>query len=82
MTEGRRLTMTPARYKVGDRVKVRFSKQLPAGTVGTIMRVYTSVQEGYDVQFDDHRQALMWGYELERAHDTSQPDHPDSSSVA
>jgi hypothetical protein len=53
--------MTPARFKVGDRVKVRFSHQMPAGTAGTVVRVYTSVQEGYDVQFGDHRFALMWG---------------------
>ena len=57
--------MTPARFKIGDRVKVRFSRQLPAGMAGTIVRVYTSVQEGYDVQFGGHRFALMWGYELE-----------------
>jgi hypothetical protein len=65
--------MTPARFKVGDRVKIRFSRQMPAGTAGTVVRVYASVQEGYDVQFSGHRFALMWGYELERAHDTPQP---------
>ena len=62
--------------------KVRFSKQMPAGTVGTVVRVYTSVQEGYDVQFGDHRLALMWGYELERAQSTPQSAHRGTTSAA
>jgi hypothetical protein len=73
--------MIPPRFKVGDRVKVRFSRQMSAGTSGTVVRVYTSVQEGYDVQFGNHRFALMWGYELERAQDTPQPVHQGTSSA-
>jgi len=38
--------MTPARFKVGDCVTVRYPQQLGAGTVGTVVRVYTAVQRG------------------------------------
>jgi hypothetical protein len=61
--------MTDARFKVGDRVVVRSSPQLPAGTVGTVVRVYTAVREWYDVAYGDHRFALLWVSELDRAVD-------------
>jgi hypothetical protein len=70
--------MTSARFKVGDRVRVRYPQQLAAGTVGTVVRVYTAVQEGYDVAYGDHRLALLWGSELDRVDDASSPPRPDA----
>jgi hypothetical protein len=61
--------MTPMRFKVGDRVTARYPQQLGAGPVGTVVHVYAAVQEGYDVEFDDHRLALLWVSELDRAVD-------------
>jgi hypothetical protein len=66
--------MTPARFKVGDRVTTHY---LPAGSIGTVVRVYNAVREGYDVTYGDHGLALLWGSELERVIDAPSPDHPD-----
>jgi hypothetical protein len=65
--------MPRVRFKVGDRVTVRYPQQLPAGTVGTVVRVYDAVQEGYDVAFGDHPLALLWGPELDRVVDAPPP---------
>jgi hypothetical protein len=67
--------MVPARFKVGDRVTSRY---LPAGTIGTVVRVYNAVREGYDVAYSDHRLALLWGSELDRVIDASPSAHPDT----
>jgi hypothetical protein len=65
--------MPRVRFTVGDRVTVRYPQQLPAGTVGTVVRVYTAVQEGYDVAFGDHPLALLWSSELDRVVDAPRP---------
>jgi hypothetical protein len=73
--------MPRVRFTVGDRVTLRYPQQLPAGTVGTVVRVYTAVQEGYDVAFGDHPLALLWGSELDRVVDAPPPDRPDTPTV-
>jgi hypothetical protein len=70
--------MTGTRFKVGDRVALRYSHQLPADTVGTVVRVYSALKEGYDVEFGDHRLALLWGSELDRVVDAPPPARPDT----
>ena len=65
--------MTPMRFKIGDRVTARYPQQLLARPVGTVVHVYPAVQEGYDVEFDDHRLALLWVSELDRAVDAPPP---------
>ena len=73
--------MPRVRFKVGDRVTVRYPQQLPAGTVGTVVRVYTAVQEGYDVAFGDHPLALLWSSELDRVVDAPPPVRPDRPTM-
>jgi hypothetical protein len=73
--------MTGARFNVGDRVVVRSSLHLPADTVGTVVRVYNAVWEGYDVAYGDDGLALLWGSELDRVVDASQPDPRDTSTL-
>jgi hypothetical protein len=68
--------MPRVRFTVGDRVTVRYPQQLPAGTVGTVVRVYTAVQEGYDVAFGDHPLALLWSSELDRVVDATPARSP------
>jgi hypothetical protein len=65
--------MPCVRFTVGDRVTVRYPQQLPAGTVGMVVRVYDVVQEGYDVAFGDHPLALLWSSELDRVVDAPPP---------
>jgi hypothetical protein len=67
------MIMPCVRFTVGDRVTVRYPQQLPAGTVGTVVRVYTAAQEGYDVAFGAHPLALLWGPELDRVVDVPPP---------
>ncbi len=67
--------MTDARFKVGDRVAVRSSPQVSADTVGTVVRVYTALREGYDIAYGDHRIALLWSHELDCIDDASPLDH-------
>jgi hypothetical protein len=67
--------MTDARFKVGDRVAVRSSPHLSANTVGTVVRVYTALREGYDVAYGDHCIALLWSHELDCIVDASPLDH-------
>jgi hypothetical protein len=54
--------MASARFKIGDRVTMRSPEQLPADTVGTVVHVYTAVQEAYYVGFGDHGLALLRGF--------------------
>jgi hypothetical protein len=67
--------MSDARFKVGDRVAVRSSPHVSTNTVGTVVRVYTALREGYDVAYGEHRIALLWSHELVRVVDASPPDH-------
>mgnify|MGYP003575773225 CR=1 FL=1 len=40
-------------FRVGDRIKVRITTPfVQAGTLGTILRVYRSLANAYDIQFD------------------------------
>jgi hypothetical protein len=73
--------MTPMRFKIGDRVTARYPQQLAAGPVGTVVHVYTAVQEGYDVEFDDHRLALLWVSELDRVVDAPPPARQPTTAV-
>jgi hypothetical protein len=73
--------MSPARFKVGDCVTMRYPQQLPAGTVGTVVHVFTAVQHGYDVEFGDHRRELLWDSELDRVVDSLPLAHPDTSAA-
>ena len=73
--------MPRVRFKVGDRVTVRYPQQLPAGAVGTVVRVYDAVQEGYDVAFGAHPLALLWSSELDRVVDAPPPDRPDAPTM-
>jgi hypothetical protein len=79
--ERKAMIMPCVRFTVGDRVTLRYPQQLPAGTVGTVVRVYTAVQEGYDVAFGDHPLALLWGSELDRVVDAPPPDRPDTPTL-
>jgi hypothetical protein len=72
------MSMVSARFKVGDRVTMRYPQQFPAGAVGTVMHVYTAVQEGCDVEFAAHRRELLWSSELDRVVDAPPPAHPDT----
>ena len=65
--------MTPARFKIGDRVTMRSPEQLPADTVGTVVHVYAAVQEAYYVGFGDHGLALLRGSEPDRVVDAPLP---------
>ena len=65
--------MASAHFKIGDRVTMRFPEQLPADTVGTVVHVYTAVQEAYYVGFGDHGLALLRGSELDRVVDAPPP---------
>jgi len=60
--------LTPMRFKIGDRVTTRY---LPAGSIGTVVRVYNVVRAGYDVAYSDHGLALLWGSELDRVVDAA-----------
>ena len=63
--------LTPMRFKIGDRVTTRY---LPAGSIGTVVRVYNVVRAGYDVAYSDHGLALLWGSELDRVVDAPPPN--------
>jgi hypothetical protein len=63
--------MIATRFKVGDRIRARVSvHNMAQGTLGTIRRVSTSIDNLYDVRFDgqSHLYAVR-GTELERAAD-------------
>jgi hypothetical protein len=68
--------MIAARFKVGDRVKARATfGRVRVGTLGTIRRVFSSIPNTYDVQFDDYPTPwMMQRRELERVAGVSQPD--------
>ena len=55
-------------FEVGDRIKVRISTPfVRAGTLGTILRVYRSVADAYEIRFDqDPHHWVMQGRDLER----------------
>jgi hypothetical protein len=53
-------------FQVGDRVRARTSSVVPAGTLGYITLVLSSVVGMYFVRFDGHHlQTLMRGDDLE-----------------
>ena len=60
--------MTPVGFEIDDRVRVRISTPfVHAGTLGTILRVYRSVADAYDIRFDrDPHHWVMQGCDLER----------------
>jgi hypothetical protein len=68
------MSMTPARFKVGDRVRVRNSDQLLPSTIGTVVYVYTAIRESYDVAYGDHHLALLWSSELDHVVDARSPE--------
>ena len=56
-------------FRAGDRIKVRITTPfVQAGTLGTILRVYRSLADAYDIQFDrDSHHWVMQGRDLESA---------------
>jgi hypothetical protein len=56
-------------FKVSDRIKVRISTPfVQAGTLGTVLRVYRSLANAYDIQFDrDCHHWVMQRRDLESA---------------
>ena len=59
--------MSAARFRVGERVKVRTSLFVPTGTLGTIREIQRSVPGLYAVQFDGHTEPLLiYARDLER----------------
>ena len=60
--------MDELRFQVGDRVLSRVARdKFKAGMLGTVRRVFLSVDDVYDVLFDGkHRLVAMRGRELER----------------
>jgi hypothetical protein len=63
--------MPTVRFQVGDRVKARTSRVVPAGTRGTIQRILRSVPDMYYVQFEGlARPHLLYARDLERIEDT------------
>jgi hypothetical protein len=71
--------MAATRFQPGDRVRARVSTpHVQAGTPGTVLAVYPTMREAYEVRFDGRLASiLMWGDELELADrpadDTPQP---------
>ena len=62
--------MSPMRFQVGDRVKARNSRLVPAGTRGTVQHTLRSVPDMYYVQFEGlARPHLMYARDLERIED-------------
>jgi len=59
------------RFREGQRVRTRVAKPgLPAGTMGTIRRVFRMTAGGYEVAFDGRPQlVIMYRGELEPAED-------------
>ena len=57
---------TKLRFREGDRVMARVSlPPIKAGTIGTIKRVFITVGDLYDVQFDNLRHPyILHGYQL------------------
>jgi hypothetical protein len=55
-------------FEVDDRIKVRITTPfVHAGTLGTVLRVYRSVADAYDIRFDrDSHHWIMQGCDLER----------------
>lgn len=60
--------MSSVGFEVDDRIKVRISTPfVRAGTLGTILRVYRSVADAYEIQFDrDPHHWVMQARDLER----------------
>jgi hypothetical protein len=60
--------MDDLRFQVGDRVLSRVARdKFKAGMVGTVLRVFLSVEDVYDVLFDGKRQpVVVRGDDLER----------------
>jgi hypothetical protein len=60
--------MEGTRFQLGDRVRSRTTTEyIKAGMVGTVQRVFLSVDDTYDIVFDGkHRPVVMRGHELER----------------
>ena len=60
--------MSSVGFEVDDRIKVRISTPfVQVGTLGTILRVYRSVADAYEIQFDqDLHHWVMQGRDLER----------------
>jgi hypothetical protein len=65
--------MTAAGFQIGERVKLRIAVgMVRAGTLGTVERVFRSI-DGYEVQFDGHiGTQFVWGRNLERVTDASE----------
>ena len=52
-------------FQVGDRVRARTSRPVPAGTIGRVSMELISVVDMYFVQFDgEHRPTLMHASDL------------------
>jgi hypothetical protein len=75
--------MNAARFKVGDRVKARATiGRVRVGTLGTIRRVFSSIPNTYDVQFDDYPSPwMMQRRELEYVARVPQPDRERTAST-
>jgi hypothetical protein len=60
--------MEATRFQEGDQVRSRVTREyIRAGMVGTVRRVFLSVDHTYDVLFDPKRQPVMMRtHELER----------------
>ena len=71
--------MTPMRFKIGDRVTARY---LPAGSIGTVVRLYNVVRYGYAVAYSDHGLALLWVSELDRVVDAPPPARQGTRAAA
>jgi hypothetical protein len=75
--------LAATQFAVGERVKERISIHgVPLDTPGTIRRVFASLDNLYDVQFD--QQANLYavrGHDLTRADAASQPDRPRTASM-
>jgi hypothetical protein len=62
--------MSPIRFQVGDCVKARTSRLLPAGTCGMVQQILRLVPDMYYVQFEGlARPHLMYVRYLERIED-------------
>jgi hypothetical protein len=70
------MIMTPARFKVGERVKVCTSLFVPEGTPGTILHAFLSVPHTLYVQFDGYAQPkLIRARDMERIDGTPDAVH-------
>ena len=62
-------------FQVGDRVRLRARIEIvPAGAIGTVLRVFSTISDMYEVQFEGFlRPYLVYGRDLQALDDAPPP---------